>query len=262
MPRVLLLGVALLVVGAVRSQVEACQPSGDRVLFTNYDGGVLNIDVDVDVPDLRIGVVAYNAVRIAVTGAYAANVAQVAYAGVNADAGDYCGNGPVTTTVVTGVSPGDVSVSVAPASVLSNSFGHPQIICAYSCVLNEWQGGCNTADQIEAYFADVLGGTLRSHTVQYDCWSGVYKISEQVACCGPSLGMAQLSAMAASLAVVGTELVVGSTSSVVVVDGSGRVVLRIGPGARGRAVHLGHLPPGLYVARATDGTTARFAYQP
>ena len=101
-----------------------CQPSGNRVLFTNYDGGVLNIDVDVDVPDLRIGVVAYNAVRIAITGAFAANVAQVAYAGVNADAGDYCGDGPVTTTMVTGVSTGDVSVSVAPASVLANSFGH------------------------------------------------------------------------------------------------------------------------------------------
>lgn len=244
--------------GTASSQVETCDPAGNRVLFTNYDGGVLTIDVDVDVPDLRIGVVAYNAVRIVVTGAYAANVAQVAYAGVNADAGDYCGDGPVSTTAVTGVSPGDVSVSVAPPSVLANSFGHPDIICAYSCVLNEWQGGCNTADQIEAYFAAVLGGTLRSHTIQYDCWSGVNKISKQVSCCGPSLGLAQLSGASASLAVVGTELVLGGASGAVVMDASGRVVLRIAPGAQGRAIRIAHLPLGHYTARAGDGSLLRF----
>lgn len=245
-------------VGAAHSQVGMCDPAGNRVLFTNYDGGVLTIDVDVDVPDLRIGVVAYNAVRVQVTGQYAANVVQVAYAGVNADAGDYCGDGAVNTTTVGGVPAGDVDIAVAPPGVLANTFGYPAIICAYSCVLNEWQGGCNTADQVEAYFADVLGGTLRSHTIQYGCWSGVYKLSEQVTCCGPTLGVAQHTVAPVSFAVVGAELVVGGASAAVVLDASGRAVLRIAPGAQGRAVRIAQLPPGLYVARAADGASLRF----
>ncbi len=242
------------------SQVETCDPAGNRVLFTNYDGGVLTIDVDVDVPNLRIGVVAYNAVRIVVTGEFEDNVVQVAYAGVNADAGDYCGDGVVSTTTVSGVPPNDVSIAVAPPGVLANTFGYPDIICAYSCVLNEWQGGCNTADQIEAYFAGVLGGTLRSHTIQYDCWSGGYKISEQVSCCGPSLGVAQLPGAPASLALVGTELVFGDASGAVVMDTSGRVVLRVAPGAQGRGVQIGHLPLGVYTARTGNGSMLRFVH--
>ena len=258
MSRVLLFVLSVLAAGSASSQAEACDPAGNRVLFTNYDGGVLTIDVDVDVPDLRIGVVAYNAVRIVVSGAYAANVSQVIFAGVNADAGDYCGDGVVNTTTVSGVAPGDVTVLTAPPGVLTNSFGYPNIICAYSCVLNEWQGGCNTADQIEAYFAATLGGTLRSHTIQYDCWSGGYKISEQVSCCGPSLGLAQLAGAPASLAVVGSELVLGDASGAVVMDASGRVVLRIAPGAPGRAVRIAQLPIGLYTVRAGDGSLLRF----
>ena len=66
-----------------QAQASGCSPSGNVVLFTNYDGGVLNIQVDEDIPDLRIGVVAYNAVRIAFTGAFASNVTEVRYAGIN-----------------------------------------------------------------------------------------------------------------------------------------------------------------------------------
>lgn len=252
---------ALSAAGTACSQVGSCDPSGNQVLFTNYDGGVLIIDVDVDVPNVRIGVVAFNAVRIEVTGEYADNVVQVAYAGVNADAGDYCGDGPVSTTTVTGVPPNDVSIAVAPPSVLANTFGHPDIICAYSCVLNEWQGGCNTADQIEAYFAAVLGGTLRSHTIQYDCWSGGYAISEQVSCCGPSLGVGQLSNAPGSFSFVGAELLLGGASGAIVMDASGRVAMRIAPGKQGRAVRVAQLPPGLYAARAGDGSVLRFVVQ-
>lgn len=258
MARSFLFVLALAAASATHAQVGLCDPAGNRVLFTNYDGGVLTIDVDVDVPDLRIGVVAYNAVRVEVSGQYAANVAQVAYAGVNADAGDYCGDGVVNTTTVGGVPASDVSIAVAPPGVLTNSFGYPNIICAYSCVLNEWQGGCNTADQVEAYFADVLGGTQRAHTIQYGCWSGVYKLSEQVTCCGPTLGVARHADAPASFTVRGPELVVGRASGAVVHDASGREVLRIAPGAQGRAVHIAHLPPGLYVARAADGSSLRF----
>lgn len=57
------------------------------------------------------------------------------------------------------------------------------IVCNYSCDTNTNQGGCNTPDQIVAYFLNVFGGKLRYHFTQYGCWNGTYKRSDGGNCC-------------------------------------------------------------------------------
>ncbi|MBL7764510.1 MAG: T9SS type A sorting domain-containing protein [Chitinophagaceae bacterium] len=165
-----------------RAQI-ICNANGDLVLFTNYDGGTLNIDVDVNIPNLKIGIVTYEAVQVNLSGAYVNNVVAVNYAGYNSN-NNNC-SPSVTTTSINGAPTGaTTSILFAPTSPLSNTNGYGSIICGYSCSTTTSQGGCNTIDQIEAYFAGVFPGSiLRSHLVQYNCWSGTQTISNGGTCC-------------------------------------------------------------------------------
>ena len=265
MQRILLAIAGTLTLSHAQAQASGCSPSGNVVLFTNYDGGVLNIQVDEDIPDLRIGVVAYNAVRIAFTGAFASNVTEVRYAGINADAGNYCGDGPVNTTSVTGVAPGIVQVLVAPAGVTTSPFGYPNIICGYSCVVTEWQGGCNTVDEIEAYFADAFNGSLRAHVIQYGCWEGSYRISEQLSCCGPSAGVGGAGGAVATLQATPTPatdvLRVAASGPFVIGDAMGRIVHRSTAVANTiTMVDVSAWPGGSYWVRA-EGEVVRVVVQ-
>lgn len=168
-----------------------CNPNGNLVLFTNYDGGTLNINVDVNIPNLKIGIVSYEAVAINLSGTYVNNVTAVYYAGYNSPNNTNCSPN-VPTTVITGA-PGAATTSIlfAPNSPLANANGYPSIICGYSCSTTTNQGGCNTVDQIEAYFAAVFpGSVLRSHKVQYNCWSGSQLVSTGGTCCSAGAPLA------------------------------------------------------------------------
>ena len=74
-----------------------------------------------------------------------------------------------------------------PPSPLSNKNGYYIIICNYSCDTVSNQGGCNTPDQIAAYFQQEFGGLLRYHYTQYGCWNGTYNISDGGNCCNSTL---------------------------------------------------------------------------
>jgi hypothetical protein len=77
---------------------QICNPGGNVVIFSNYDGGVLNINVDANIPNLKIGVLSYEAVTVNLSGAFVNNVTAVEYAGYNGTSGS-CGP---TTTVING----------------------------------------------------------------------------------------------------------------------------------------------------------------
>jgi len=169
---------------AVMSQAQGtlCNSSGNIVLFTNYDGGILTINVNQNIPNLKIGVVSYEAVAITITGTYASNVTEVRYAGYNAS-NDNCNTG-TTNTSISGAGSAATSITFAPTSTLSNSYGYGSIICAYSCDIGSSQGGCNTVDQIEDYFLQVFSNSsIYMHRVQYNCWSGTQNISAGGDCC-------------------------------------------------------------------------------
>ena len=57
----------------------------------------------------------------------------------------------------------------------------------YSCNVDANQGGCNTVDQVLAYFQSQFGGVLRGLNVQYNCWDSntPLTVSAQAGnCCG------------------------------------------------------------------------------
>ncbi len=160
---------------------QICNPAGNVMLFSNYDGGVLNIDVNVNIPNLKIGVVSYEGVTINLTGAFVNNVTRVEYAGYNAS-NAHCGS--VINTSINGAPVGaTTNIMLYPPATMSDPNGYPWIICAYSCDNTTTQGGCNTVAQVENYFTTLFSGSLYAHKVQYGCWSGSNQLSAGGNCC-------------------------------------------------------------------------------
>jgi hypothetical protein len=160
---------------------QFCNTSGNVIVYANYDGGQLTINVDEDIPNLKIGVCTYEACSVVITGAFASNVSEVLYAGFEGD-NDPCGLGIVESTIT---APAAVQTDVlfAPPGVLTDADGNGSIICGYSCG-TEYQGGCNTAEQIVAYFLNQFGGTLYYYYTQYGCWpAGALAVGPGGNCC-------------------------------------------------------------------------------
>ena len=174
-----------------------CDPTGNWILFANYDGGNLNIVVDQNIPNLKIGICTYEPVNVTFSGPFVNTVTEVLYAGFNsAQNNNNCGF-PINTSSFTGINPAILTVNVAPpVTIISppnpNYFNFTNgnntgIVCLASCDVNSNQGGCNTVDQVLAYFQSQFGGVLRGLNVQYNCWdnSTPLTISGQVGnCCG------------------------------------------------------------------------------
>lgn len=160
---------------------QFCSVTGNVIVFANYDGGILNIVIDQDIPDLKIGVCTYEAVTINISGAYAGNVTEVHYAGFNSY-NTHCTN-DIPATTISGVSSANTEILFAPPVTLTDPLGNGSVICAYSCETGS-QGGCNTAIQIAEYFVNHFNGELRMYYTQYGCWSsGSIAISNGGNCC-------------------------------------------------------------------------------
>ena len=177
----LLLLSLFLFVNHTNAQVT-CDTTGNVVLYSNYDGGVLNINVDVNIPNLKIGIVSYEMVTINVSGPFVNNITEIQFAGYTTTTHHHCGNSPAVTSIV-GAPPGTDTLIFMPVSPVSNANGYNIIICNYSCDSSTNQGGCNTPDQIAAYFQQEFGGLLRYHFTQYGCWNGTYNLSDGGNCC-------------------------------------------------------------------------------
>lgn len=176
----LLLSLGLL--GMTLAQNTYCDLNGNLMIFTNYDGGNLNINVDVNIPNLKIGVVSYESVNISLSGTYVNNVTGVVYAGYNGS-NNHCNSG--TNTTISGVpSTASTAINIRPTVTLTNPNGYGYIICGTSCTTTSSQGGCNTIDQIEAYMLGYFpNSTLYAHRVQYGCWNGSQSINAGGDCC-------------------------------------------------------------------------------
>jgi len=192
----LILLTILVISGNYFAQNPTCSPTGNLLIFSNYDGGELNINIDQNIPNLKIGVCTYEPVRITISGPFASNVSQVLYAGFNSiQNNNNCNIGNFPTSII-GVPLTNQSILTIPPVTLSNPNGYNfGIICGYSCDVNTNQGGCNTIDQIKDYFITQLGGSLYSLNAQYCCWldSDIYQVSQLAGiCCNSSTGSLSL----------------------------------------------------------------------
>lgn len=150
-----------------------CNPAGNIIIYSNYDGGNMTINIDENIPDIRIGICTYESIDVNITGTYAGNVTQVLYAGYNSGGG----------TSVTGVDAGIVDILMYPPVTLIDPDGYPYMICAYVCDSTFVPGGCNTVDQAIDYFVTELPGTIRYSYFQYGVYTGTYDISDGGNCC-------------------------------------------------------------------------------
>jgi hypothetical protein len=164
-------------------KAQICDTSGNVIIYSNYDGGILNINVDQNIPNLKIGIVTYEAVRVQISGQYSGNVTELRYAGYNGT-NDNCNQG-VNSVTLSGVPASICTTFIYPAVSYNNTNGNPNIVCNYSCSSTTNQGGCNTPDQIVYYFVNAFGGTFRYHDTQYSCWTNAtgYNVSSGGNCC-------------------------------------------------------------------------------
>lgn len=159
-----------------------CNQQGNLVIFSGYDGGELRINVDVNIPNLRIGVSTYEFTRVIISGTYAGNVISVHYAGVNSNNNNCNVQAPYTASV-SGAPNAAVVILNSPPATLITPNGRATIDYSYSCDTSANQTA-NTPDQLVHYFMTTLGGTLYSHFTGYSCWpSQPIAISSGGNCC-------------------------------------------------------------------------------
>ncbi len=167
-------------------KAQLCQLNSNLMIYSNYDGGAITINVDVNIPNLKIGVSSYEASQITITGPFAANVTQVIYSGFNANSNN-CNLGIITTSI-SGVSPSITAINVYPAVgsyTPVHGFGNSQgIIGCYQCDTITSSGGVNSPDEIVFHFKQLTGGLLRAHHTQYGCWTNTtFNVSSLGNCC-------------------------------------------------------------------------------
>lgn len=255
---------AVTLTSAVSAQT-LCDQNGNVVIYSNYDGGPLTINVDQNIPNLKIGVLSYEFSRIVVTGTYAANVTQLWWVGYNGS-NNHCNLNPPYNTTITGVANPVDSILVIPAATYSDPNGYSLMICSYSCDTTTNQGGCNTADQTSHYFLTQFGGTLRFHYTQYGCWGNV-NISDGGNCCAnPITGIEEtetdLFALAPNPASNSVTLSLPASSvtqTVEITNLLGETVraMEIAAGTTSQPISLEGLAPGTYFFRMQiDGVPA------
>lgn len=168
-----------------------CNQNGNLAVFSNYDGGILTIDVDQDIPNLVIAICTYEPVQVTITGAFAGNVVQVIYAGFNSTQNNNnCGQGNFNTSI-TGVPASITSILTNPPVGYipthgngAGPWGGTMIGAAGLCDTLTNSGGVNTPDEIVYYFENTTNSNLYFHNTQYGCWqNSTYLISQGGNCC-------------------------------------------------------------------------------
>jgi hypothetical protein len=177
-----------------QANAQFCNGAGNVMVFSNYDGSGntagtrLNINVDVNIPNLKIGISSYERVTVNIAGTQVACVTAVRFAGYGAT-NNHCSS--VAATVITGVPIGIITYVTNPPATVSDPLGNTSIIGGYACTLPNGTGnggGSASMYQICNYFLSAFGAgsTLRSGFSQYGCWAGVtHAVSSPTAgnCC-------------------------------------------------------------------------------
>lgn len=240
-----------------------CDPQGNVVIYSNYDGGTLNINVDQNIPNLKIGIVSYEPVHVNISGTYAGNVTAVRFAGYSPSGNNHCGLGSNAVTTISGVPNPVDTIIYMPAVTYTNPNGYGVVICNASCNTTSNQGGCNTADQIAHYFLTNFGGSLYFHYTQYGCWSNTMNISGGGNCCAnPLTGVEEQNSSLFSLApnpaareVNVTMPLCADVRTIQITNMLGETVreIQIAAGITSQQISLEGFAPGTYFFRMQSG---------
>ena len=168
-----------------------CNQDGNVVIYSNYNGGTLNINCDQNIPNLKIGICTYEPVIVNINGPFVGNITEVLYAGFNSNQNNNnCGLGNFTTSI-SGVNPSLVQILTAPPLEYAPTHQNGQAFTSSlmvgvsgQCDTIYYAGGGNTPDEVVAYFLNAFNGDLRFHHTQYNCWlTEIYDLSDGGTCC-------------------------------------------------------------------------------
>lgn len=168
---------------------QVCNPAGNLVIYGNYDGGTLNINVDEDIPNLYIGLVSYEHEHVTISGPFVENVAGVFWAGYGGT-NNHCAQGPPfsTTIDVVGSTSAEVDIAYSPQNVITGTGLPSSISSGYACSTPGFGSSYSSPEQLVAYFSQFGAMSLRFSLLQYGCWNGGgYAISEGGSCCEGAL---------------------------------------------------------------------------
>lgn len=182
----------LLLLNSISYAQTICNSSGNLLIYSNNEGGNIGINVDVNIPNLYIGICSYENVLVTISGTFSNNVVGVTYVGYNA-MNNHCGLGTLTPTVI-GLPP---TVNIYGFGSTFNASGNityfpnhgngnaPNIVGAGGdCDTLIYQGGANTPDEVVYYFLQQYpSSTLRYHHTQYNCWNNTFNVSDGGNCC-------------------------------------------------------------------------------
>ncbi|MEP7169799.1 MAG: T9SS type A sorting domain-containing protein [Bacteroidota bacterium] len=171
------------------SQVASfCGVNGNIAIYSNYDGGILRINADTNIANLKIGICGYENDSVIISGAYVNNITQVIFAGYYNSSNVHCNPWPSQKSI-NGVSAAITQINFVPVATYSNPYGYLYIICNTDCDDSTYQGGGDTPDQVVYYFLNEFSNSkLLFHYTQYGCWNGTYNISDGGNCCIVPLG--------------------------------------------------------------------------
>lgn len=175
------------------SAQDICHTDGNVIIYSNYEGGHITIDVDVDIPDLKVGICTYHAAEVTFTGTYVSNITQVIFAGFD-EVADACG-ATIDETVFIGVDPSIVTKydaingNIAVTNYLGDElFGTAVVNCmvgAEGCAETA-SGGGNSSPQIVQFFLAEFGAgsVLYAHWTDYACFpTTTFYVSDGGNCC-------------------------------------------------------------------------------
>lgn len=165
---------------SLKGMAQICNPSGNLIIYSNYDGGILTINVDQNIPNLKVGICTYEPIQVTFTGPFVGNITQVIYAGFNSSQNNNncsLGNFPTSitgvpvaiTTITPPMNPPLVGYTPAHGNG-AGPWGGLMVGVAGLCDTLTNAGGGNTPDEVVYYFLNATGGTLRFHQTQYNCW--------------------------------------------------------------------------------------------
>lgn len=136
-------------------------------LFSNYEGGTYTLEVDQNLPNIQIGIVAYEPSHVTLTGPYVGNVSVVRM--VSFKSGE---------STVQGIDASKVQILPRQPVTHRQPYGGTHLYCATGRRILSWSGGCNSTTQVEEYFlAQFEEVSVLSHTSQYGAFSGALPLS-------------------------------------------------------------------------------------
>jgi gliding motility-associated-like protein len=186
----------LLIFASLKSTSQVCDPNGNVFIITGFSSDIVQLNIDVPVPNLKIGICTYNAIKVIITGPFVDQIGAIVYAGAGVPNGGACGISvdsveiigfPQEAIKLYDLSRGKIGftrrlgdqASFLPYPTANCIFG-PKSACG---AVGEEQN--NSEAQIAQFFLDEFGegSSIYAHHYEPFCLSGVISLSEAGNCC-------------------------------------------------------------------------------